>query len=294
MTSQSPGTPTVLLEELTELWGILDDLFGSLGPGDWSRKHGKDWTFADVPYHIAYFDHDMILDAIKMGPTLPKEQQIQLRTLNELNGWNAEKFAERPAGQTPEQALEQMQASREAIRELASGMSEADLEAPAWIPIPGLGMTTAGFALEGCRTHTWSHAMELRLRLGRAGPVPSEAISHKALDFFMRFLAATLNKEEAAKRDFTLVMKFTDPGGGAWTHEVSDGPCTTSEGQAEDADLVMTQSVETFFKMSVRMQNPMLAMLTRRMKPSSYRKLPSFMKLFPEPKPDQEIAQVST
>ena len=155
-------------------------------------------------------------------------------------------------------------------------------------------MTTAGFALEGCRTHTWSHAMELRLRLGRAGPVPSEPITHDAIDFFMQFLAATLNEEAAARRDFTLVMKFTGPGGGAWTQRVSAGACTTSEGEAADADLVMTQSVETFFKMSVGMQNPMLAMLTRKMKPSSYRKLPSFMKLFPQPKPDQEIAQVST
>ena len=49
VTASSTGTAAALLAELTELWGIIDELFGTLGPGDWSRKHGKDWTFAGRP-----------------------------------------------------------------------------------------------------------------------------------------------------------------------------------------------------------------------------------------------------
>ena len=38
-----------------------------------------------------------------------------MRTVAEMNAWNEARFAQRPANQTPEQSLEQMQASRQAI-----------------------------------------------------------------------------------------------------------------------------------------------------------------------------------
>ncbi|GAC1533568.1 MAG: hypothetical protein NVS2B7_00870 [Herpetosiphon sp.] len=42
-----------------ELWPCLDDILDTLGPNAWLRQHGPAWTFADVPYHLAYFDHDV-------------------------------------------------------------------------------------------------------------------------------------------------------------------------------------------------------------------------------------------
>src|ERR1700680_1762153 len=67
----APNTKAALLTDLEELWQRFDELVGTLGPDDWSSKHGKHWTFTDVPYHLAYFDLEVIVTAIKRGLNVP-------------------------------------------------------------------------------------------------------------------------------------------------------------------------------------------------------------------------------
>ena len=58
---------TTYLADLESIWRCYDAAFESLGPSDWSRKHGKDWTVADVPYHLAYFDRELVVGPIERG-----------------------------------------------------------------------------------------------------------------------------------------------------------------------------------------------------------------------------------
>jgi DinB family protein/SCP-2 sterol transfer family protein len=279
-------TLAALMADLEDLWQKIDAVLGSLGPADWSRKHGKDWTFADVPYHLAYFDRQVIANGIARGQDVPTHERRVMSTMVELNDWNVRNFAGRPATQTVEQSLAQMRASRDAIRQAVAGLSDADLVRPVWSPLPGGGWQTVRSALEGCTAHTWNHLMELRLRLKRTSPAPTPSQTHRALAFYMNIFPSMCNRAQAANTHFTSVMEFTGPGGGAWSLHVADGTCCAVEERAPRPDLVLTQSYETFQATMIGAQNPVLAMLTGKIKVRGLRNMGTFGKLFPPPKPD--------
>jgi hypothetical protein len=276
----------MLMADLEDLWQKIDTILDSLEPADWSRKHGKDWIFADVPYHLAYFDREVIAHVIARGADVPVHERQVMRSMVELNDWNARKFTERPATQTVQQSLTQMRASRDAIRQATAALTDADLDRRAWSSLPGGGWQTIRSALEGCTAHTWNHLMELRLRLKRTSPAPTPSQTHRALGFYMNIFLAMCNRTQAANTRFTSVMEFTGPGGGAWSLHVADGTCCAVEERAQQPDLVLTQSYETFQATMIGAQNPMLALLTGKMKVRGLRNMGTFGKLFPPPKPD--------
>ena len=280
-TTASPTSTTerdALLADLEDLWRCLDEIFAGLTPADWQRKHGPDWTMADVPYHLSYFDREVVAEPFERGPDIPESERRVIASLAEVNAWNAEQFARRPAGQTPAGSLAQMRASRDRIRRLLAGITDADLDRPAWRVLLGVFFVPARVGLEACRAHTWSHLTELRLRLKRSGPLPSASSVHGALAFYAGIMAEMADRETVAARmrPFTAVLAFSGPGGGAWTLRVAGGACTIAEGVAARPGLTMTQSPDTFLKTVARMQNPLLAMLTRKVKVRGYRNLGAF------------------
>jgi putative sterol carrier protein len=278
---------------MEELWGITSELLDSLEPSDWARKHGPDWTYADVPYHISYFDRLLITEPLKQRVDNPDEDRQPMSTLRELNAWNDARFAEGSADQTVQQSLARMSEGWDAMRSAVGELTEQDLARYVFLPLPGAGWISVGRALEGARAHAGSHATELRLRLKR-GRSASPAVMSRIMDFYGRFMPATLNSAEARKRDFVFVMDLTGPGGGTWTYTVKDGQCVRSEGRADSADLTMSMTPDTMFKaMLLEMQNPMVAMLTRRIRVRGLRKMPAFMKLFPKPKLDQALGSLA-
>jgi hypothetical protein len=117
--------------------------------------------------------------------------------------------------------------------------------------------------LGGCRFHTWSHFMELRLRHPaiprRPLPVPRAATTHDALGDLMGFFPVVLNRVRAEQISLTLAMVFSGPGGGAWTVRVAKGTCTVSEDQTVQADLTITQSPESFMKTRLELHDPVAA-----------------------------------
>jgi hypothetical protein len=286
MEAGATSTLNALRADLEDLWQKIDEILTNLEPADWSRKHGKDWTYADVPYHLAYFDRDLVANGITRGPDVPVSERSSLRSMAELNDWNARKFAERPADQTVERSLLQMRASRDAIRRVAAALQDDDLGRPVWVPLPGTGWMTVRGVLEACIVHTWNHFMELRLRLKWSEPAPTPSQTHRALAFYVNFFPATLNRALAANMPFTAVMVISGPGGGTWTIRVADGGCTVTEERAPQADLVLTQSVETFQATLIGAKNPMIAMLTGKIRVHGMRNLATFGKLFPTPKPN--------
>jgi putative sterol carrier protein len=273
-------TRAALLADLEGLWQRFDELIAALGPDDWSGKHGQHWTFADVPYHLAYFDRDVIATAIRRGLAVPDGEQV-LRTEAEQDAWNEIKFTARPAGTTPGQCLEQMQAARQAIRDAVANLSEADLERPVFIPLVGLGWVSVHIALETCFSHTWNHFMQLRFWMKTTASEPSPAQTHRALSYFMAAFARNLNREQAAQGRFTVSMEFSGLGGGAWTLDVAGGACRVIEGRAASADLVMSQSPETFLKTRTGIEDLRLALLQGKIKVRGLHNLATFQELLP-------------
>jgi hypothetical protein len=283
--TRAATAPMTLLADLEDLWGCLDQLFASLAPDAWFRQHGKHWIFADVPYHLAYFDHDIVAYPIKRGLDLPAAEQWAARSNSELNAWNEHMFAKRPPYQTVAQSLAQMQASRDAIRRVVGRMHDTDLERPVWFPLLVGGWVPAHAVLGGCRLHTWSHFMELQLRLPAIHrhllPAARAATTHGALGDLMGFFPVLLNRAQAEQTRFTLAMVFSGPGGGTWIVSVADGTCTVSEGQPVQADLILTQSPESFMKTRLELHDPMAAMQTGEIVVQGIEYLGTLAALFP-------------
>lgn len=276
----TPTIRTTLLADLEGLWQHFDEMVGTLGPDDWSGKHGKHWTFTDVPYHLAYFDLEVIATAIRRGLHVPASEQV-LRTEAEQDAWNEIKFTQRPVGTTSRQCLEQMQDGRQAIRDAVAGLSEADLDRPVFIPLVGLGWVSVRVALETCYSHTWNHLMQLRFWMKCEAPAPGPEQTQRALSYFMLSFARNLDHEQAAQTRLTAVMEFSGSGGGVWTLQVAGGVCRVSEGRAAQPDLIISQSPETFVKTRTGIEHPTLARLTGKIKVQGWRNLRTFEKLFP-------------
>ena len=105
MTTITRASLDALLADLEDLWLALDQLLDGMQGSDWQRKHGKDWVYADVPFHLSYFDRDIVAVPLGRGLNVPLSEQIPRRSDAELNAWNEEKFRQRPTGQTVEQSL---------------------------------------------------------------------------------------------------------------------------------------------------------------------------------------------
>jgi hypothetical protein len=287
-----------LRTEIEDVWSHLDNIFASLSPRDWTRRHGRDWVVADVPYHLSYFDREVVAIPLERGTGEPGPGERLLRSLSELNDWNARMFAQRPAGQAAKQSLEEMQASRDRIRAVLSRLTDADLDRFAWSFLAGLGRRRMGDLLHCLVAHTWSHLIELRLHLKRKDEASSAEPTHRALAFYTRVMPMSFDRQQAARMTapFVAVMEFTGPGGGAWTFRVAEGRCLveeTSPATLDRPDLKLTMSPETFIKMSAKTTNPMLLIVTRQVRVKGLSRMGTFGKLFPDPEPDAIIDPAS-
>lgn len=271
-----------LMAQVQEMWGHLDTLFEGLNVSDsWDKEYGPDWIFANVPYHLAYCNRDLVARGLELGPDFPQREQQLLATPEDIHAWNVRKFAERPEYQTITRTLCQWYVSCEDIYRLALRLTDADLERPFWMPIMK-GWATVRDGLEFCRNHDWSAFTELRIRMRRIEPLPSPDVTRGYLATWINSLPKFLRKDATNGHQFTAVVAFSDPGVGAWTIRVTDGAATTSEGQVANADLVITQSAETFEKSIRHMHNPIQAILAGKIQVSDFESLPTLGHLFPQ------------
>lgn len=240
-----------LMNQIEEMWAHQDALFSLISEsGDWDHEHGSDWTFADVPYHLAYCNRDVVIRPISLGRDLPASEQLRFTTPDDIHAWNARKFAERPAGQTAAQSLAQLQETWEEIRTLTAGMTDADLDRSCWFPFMGGGWSTARASLQFTLSHDWSEFMQLRIHMGRSDPTPSPAITTAYLASMLELVFPTaLDRAAAADRQFTAVYAFTDPGVSPFTILVAAGAAKVAPGRPDDADLELHMSAETFESM---------------------------------------------
>jgi len=85
------------------------------------------------------------------------------------------------------------------------------------------------------------------------------------------------------------VREFSGPGGGAWTLRIADGACTVTEERSPQADLVMSQSVETFVRIFNDMIESMEAIESGALQVNTPAQPATLGQLFPPPTPDQVI-----
>ena len=244
---------------LDELWSALDSLFGEMSPADWQRPHGPDWIFADLPYHLSYIDRDCVARPIELGEELPLSDQVQLRTLNELNAWNEGKFTARPTGQSLERSLEQMYNSRETLRQVMANMTDADLARPAWFHLLNMrGFRTLQVPLAFGVGHTWQHLEETRVRHGHAGTMVGAELTHAMLNgtipgiplyLIMPTTTLFLNASRAKELGFSFALNITDPGGGIWSFRASDSGWHVVEVESAGTDLVLSMDLDSYIKM---------------------------------------------
>jgi hypothetical protein len=280
--------------EIEDLWTQLDVIFDSLTERDWQRRHGPDWVVADVPYHLSYFDADIVAGPIERGTGEPGPGERLLTTLRELNEWNAQMFAMRPADETPQQSLKRMRASRDRVRAALSRMTDAGLDRPAWSFLAGIGRRTVETLLKGLVAHSWSHLMQLRYFLKRKDAAPSPEATHRALGFYAHLLQFSFERQEAAKlkTPFIVGMEYRGPGGGAWRVRAEESGCTVEEvdpSELRTASVKLTMTPETSIKMFAEITNPMLLMLTRQVRVKGFSRMRTFGKLFPKPTLDRVI-----
>lgn len=269
---------------LDETWNLIDELFAGMSSDDWQRKHGPDWIFADLPWHLSYIDKDFVLIPMRKGSELPVQERLNFPSTAALNEWNDAMIASRPAGQTVAQSIDSMRTIREECREVVAGMNDASLDEKSWFPLVLFrGWRTKATPVSFCFNHTYGHFMEARLRLGRHAPTPSPDLIHARLSGIMELIQVGLNKDAVATTKMTIGMNFSGPGGGSWTIDVNEGDVTVEEKQASSPDFEMTQRPETFEAVSVKAMNPMWAMVSGKIKVKGVRKIGGFFKLLSPP-----------
>ncbi len=264
---------TLILADLETLWAALDEFFDRFSPQDWSRKHGKEWTFADMPYHLAYFNQTVV-----NGVRNDNDQQAK-STLQELNAWNNAQFARRSASQAGAQALKYLHTTQAALKEAAARHSP---DTPVFLPLIIVGgWRTLAFSLEYLLNHTWLHFTESHLRYDDRLPDLPGNLVYRILNFSMEMAAGALRPEDLSGVHLATTLQLTGDGGGAWTFVMQDGQCEVAAQEAAQPDAVISTDIATYLKTSIYgMQNPVLALLTGKSRIKGLRQARQFQALF--------------
>jgi hypothetical protein len=284
-------TAAEIRSELEQTWAVWDRLLEAVPADRWTKKYGPDWTYQDVPYHVAYFDRLMVADPIEYGTSLPHSERWEALTMRQLNDWNRAELAKRRPGQTPEESVAELLRQRERIRKLIAPMTDADLERPAFSHFFGLGFSTVGAALAGARLHAFAEGWELAARLGRRDIRYPESLFHTGVRTYVGLMGSMVDGE-AARRigKFTIVMDMPGYAGGVWTIRVANGGAIVTAERDAAPDLVMTLSANTFMTMFKKLRNPALLMVTGKIRVRGFSKMGSFGKLFPDPDLDTPLS----
>src|SRR5438094_1306690 len=113
--------------ELESSWALFDAIWKPFTAADWKRKFGKTWTYAEQPYHLAYFD-GTLAKYFALGANAPADR-LHMKTFGDINAWNAREFGARRPNHTADDSLAAMRKARDDIRAQLSRMVDADLDA---------------------------------------------------------------------------------------------------------------------------------------------------------------------
>ena len=258
---------------LETIWSELDRFFSSFSDKDWSRKHGKEWTFADMPYHLAYFNQIVV-----QGIRNHNGQQAK-RTLQELNVWNDAQFANCFPAHTGANGLLHLHETQKALRDTAA---QNPPDTPVFLPLIIVGgWRTLAYALEYILNHTWLHFTESHLRFHNRLPNLPPELVHQILRFSMETAAGALTPDDLAGLTLKTTLRLAGDGGGVWTFSMRGGKCEVIPENVAQPDAVIATDIATYLKTSLcGMQNPFIALLTGKSRIIGLNKARQFQKIF--------------
>lgn len=284
--SPDPGDTGSVLRRAESIWGSVDDLFDRFDARQWAEPHGEHWVFADVPYHLGYFDREMIADHI--GNDTDPEGPAVFRTIGDVDSWNDRHFDAR-RDPSVDGALDRMREGRAAVLDAVASAGD---DTTAFLPLPGIGATTIDGALATLVMHTWNHFVEARIRSGidvRADP----EVTSLAIRSNLGFMPVGLNRRAATSTDLSICFEVR--GIGAFGVEVSDGDCqVTSERPARPQLTLRFPDEGAFASVFNGIGNPMLMTMNGKLRVKGLSRLPTFARLFPPPTPDTVLGPAGT
>src|ERR1051325_11226712 len=122
-----------LKAELESSWALFDTIWKPFTAADWKRKFGKAWTFAEQPYHLAYFD-GTLAKFLALGANAPADR-LHMKTFGDIHAWNAREFAARGPNHGIQDTLAAMHKSRDDIGARLSQMTGAYLNGRGGMPL---------------------------------------------------------------------------------------------------------------------------------------------------------------
>ena len=262
MESEERAQLNELMRLQEDMWTLIDTVFTNVAAADaWDRKHGADWILADVPYHLAYVDRDLIARPLEFGEEMPPEEQIKIL---DLGSWNEAEFAKRPQNQTPAESVTEMKATWDDIRRIVAGFTDADLERMMWQPLVGMGWIPFSVSLSICRNHEYSEFLQARIHLGDTEPVPSVELTDGYLASMTgSILQFFVDQDAAADKEIVAAFNFTDAGVSPKSIRVINGIFFAEPDISADAELVLKLDSVTFEKrlrqiqsFKIKRQNP--------------------------------------
>lgn len=261
------------MTDLETLWEIIDHFFERFSVQDWSRKHGREWTFADMPYHLAYFNQ-MVIDGIAND-----HNQHAKSTLQELNTWNDAQFGKRPANLSGARGLDHLHATQLTLKEFVARNRP---DTPILLPLIIVGgWRTLEFAVEYLLDHTWLHFTESHLRFYNRLPDMPAPLMQRNLNFAMQMAGGALTPEYLDGVHLVTTLKLTGEAGGVWTFTIDAGRCEVVAQEVANPDTIITTDIATYLKTSLySMQNPLSAVLTGKTRIKGFNKAQQFQKLF--------------
>jgi hypothetical protein len=291
--SWAPADATLagLMSDLEQLWQALDTAFAGLDARAWRTRHGAKWQLSDVPWHMAYFDREVVAEGIARGGAMAGSGCLPMQTLAEFAAWNERHFAARPPQLDVGSAVEAMRASRAAIRAATAQLTEEDLSRPVWIALTGYGgWRSVRFVLALARMHTWSHLTQVRQHLRLATADPGPAVTRAAVDGYLRSLPVLWSTGPVEGPPVTVAVRLTGPGGGHWAVQLSEQGCRVGAELPAAAEVEISSSPELLVALLADIVSPPAALLRGDLRIRGWRHVPRIARLLRRPSPDRVLA----
>lgn len=260
------------VQDLTTFRQAVETFYKPFSAADWARKHGKQWSFADPLYHLT------TLQQLMLANVRGEDATEDISKMRDMDAWNEQQFAQRPANLTPQQMLSDFLAAWKETEDLVYTLPA---ETVVYMPLMRLrGERRLDLLLEYALWHAWFHLTESSIRYdGRLLPLPA-AMQSRLFEFFLIVIAGMIDKQESKGTPFKWVINITGEGSGTWTMHFANGIATVERGAAADADVTMTTDLITFLKAIVyQISSPVFAMLTRRIRVKGWGKLRRLLRL---------------
>ncbi len=259
------------VQDLKDFRQAVAAFYATFTASDWTRSHGDRWTFADPLYHLTTLQTP-ILDSINGSTGLD-----DISKMRDMDAWNNEQFAQRPATLTPTQMLADFFASWDALIEKAAQLPP---ETQVYMPLMRLrGERRIDLLLEYALWHAWFHISESSVRRdGRLLALPA-ALQSRMVEFFFIVIAGMIDRK-LAQTPFTWRIRINGAGGGAWTMRFANGAAIVERGALEQADVTLTTDLLTLMRTFLyQIERPFGAILARRLRFKGWGRLRRLIRL---------------